>query len=303
MRKIIVEKGLPASGKSTCAKARIAKDNKMLRINRDDLRTMGFGNHRWTPTREIWVLSTEDGAIRSALQEGFTPIVDSTNLIRSRLEKLQTLASQLDVKLEICDHTDVSLEELYRRDAERSGSNRVGRVVIERLAAQSGMIKTDKPIVLCDVDGTLADLTHRLRFIKKPEGEAKDWDGFFAWVSADAPIWDNIHFVRELAKTHTIWIVSGRPDFRVEGDVVQRIGDETVAWLQLFGVPFEHIFMRRASDRRDDDIVKKEILTSQILKNVAKEQIKLVVDDRPRVIRMWQGQGLEVKDVGPGVDF
>src|SRR5579872_314305 len=115
-KKIIVERGLPASSKSTCANKKIAENKLCVRINRDDLRTMWFGNHRWSPQREIWVLSTEDGAIREALSEGFTPIVDSTNLIPSRLENLRMLASQLDVELEICDHTNVPLEVLFERD-------------------------------------------------------------------------------------------------------------------------------------------------------------------------------------------
>ena len=57
--------------------------------------------------------------------------------------------------------------------------------------------------------------------------------------------------------------------------------------------------MRRAGDFRPDDIVKQEILDRRL----RKEDIKLVVEDRPRVIGMWRRNGLEVEDVGDGVEF
>lgn len=39
--------------------------------------------------------------------------------------------------------------------------------------------------VIVDIDGTVADLRHRLHFI---QGEKKDWDAFYARVSGDFPI-------------------------------------------------------------------------------------------------------------------
>ena len=35
--------------------------------------------------------------------------------------------------------------------------------------------------VICDIDGTLADVQHRLHHL---EGDPKDWDGFFAEMRA-----------------------------------------------------------------------------------------------------------------------
>ena len=60
--------------------------------------------------------------------------------------------------------------------------------------------------------------------------------------------------------------------------------------------------MRAGGDYRHDDIVKQEILNS-ILGWIPKEQIEYVVDDRPRVIRMWRANGLLCHDVGPGTEF
>lgn len=39
--------------------------------------------------------------------------------------------------------------------------------------------------VIVDIDGTVADLSHRIHFI---EGEKKDWDSFYNNVEKDKPI-------------------------------------------------------------------------------------------------------------------
>jgi hypothetical protein len=57
--------------------------------------------------------------------------------------------------------------------------------------------------------------------------------------------------------------------------------------------------MREDGDHRPDDEVKEDILNTHFDKG----RIELVIDDRPRVIRMWQRHGLKVLDVGDGVEF
>jgi hypothetical protein len=52
--------------------------------------------------------------------------------------------------------------------------------------------------------------------------------------------------------------------------------------------------MRKASDFRPDDVFKQEILE----KHFKKENVELVIEDRPRVIRMWQRNGLRVQEAG-----
>jgi 2-hydroxy-3-keto-5-methylthiopentenyl-1-phosphate phosphatase len=43
---------------------------------------------------------------------------------------------------------------------------------------------SEKKIVICDIDGTIANNDHRQHFL---EGK-KDWDGFFSSLSEDKPI-------------------------------------------------------------------------------------------------------------------
>jgi uncharacterized HAD superfamily protein len=141
--------------------------------------------------------------------------------------------------------------------------------------------------VIVDIDGTLADVTHRLHHVRGPR---KKWKKFFALMSEDKPIREVIARVQEMAKDHRIYVVSGRPDdYR----------DVTVEWLKLHDVPYEALYMRKAGDYRTDDVVKQEILD----RHFDKQNIELVIEDRPRVIRMWESNGLKVLDVGTGEEF
>jgi hypothetical protein len=109
-------------------------------------------------------------------------------------------------------------------------------------------------------------------------------------MDKDLPIPEVAAKVRKLSQNHTIILVTGRPDdYRVA----------TEEWLKTHKIPYKELYMRESGDFRQDDIVKQEILN----KHLNKEEIKLVIDDRPRVIRMWRKNGLEVEDVGDGVEF
>jgi uncharacterized HAD superfamily protein len=148
------------------------------------------------------------------------------------------------------------------------------------------MSQTQKDVIV-DIDGTLADCSHRLRFIR---GKRKKWGKFFEAASKDQPRVDVVAQVRELAKRHRIHLVSGRPE---------QYRQQTLKWLSHYRIPFESLHMRETGDYRPDDIVKQEILDHFF----DKDNIELVIDDRPRVVRMWKNNGLNVLDVGDGVEF
>lgn len=145
----------------------------------------------------------------------------------------------------------------------------------------------EKKIILVDIDGTLADISHRRHHI---EGKRKRWRKFFQAMNRDLPIAEVAAKVRRLSQDHTIILVSGRPeDYR----------DLTEQWLKKYRIPYRELYMRKTGDYRSDTVVKQEILDSHL----NKEDIELVLDDRPSVIRMWRENGLEVEDVGDGIDF
>lgn len=132
--------------------------------------------------------------------------------------------------------------------------------------------------VIFDIDGTIADITHRLHHIK---GEKKDWNAFFAACPQDEPIAPIINLVRIFdAVGFKILLVSGRSD---------KVVGETASWLAQHRVPFMSMYMRKDGDHRNDDILKEEILNGLIKDGYV---IRYVVDDRSRVVEMWRRRGL-----------
>lgn len=139
-----------------------------------------------------------------------------------------------------------------------------------------------------DIDGTLADCSHRLHHIQK---QPKDWDAFFGAVIDDAPISHMVTLAISINKTHEIVFVSGRSD---------QCRSDTLAWLNrhVFGVGGP-LYMRKAGDHRDDDIVKIELLAE--LRADGYEPI-MVFDDRKRVVNAWRFAGIPCAQVADG-DF
>ena len=136
--------------------------------------------------------------------------------------------------------------------------------------------------VIVDMDGTLADVRHRLHFV---EGRKKNWKRFFAGMHKDPPNAEIVDMVRRLAADHQIVIVSGRPDH------YQQVTED---WLRRYDVPYKEIHMRPSGDHRPDHIVKREILDRLLSSG---KKIELVIDDRPSVCDMWRECGLQVHQV------
>jgi uncharacterized HAD superfamily protein len=136
--------------------------------------------------------------------------------------------------------------------------------------------KTARPIVLVDVDGTLADVRHRLHHIR---GEKKkNWKAFFEGMDRDTPIASTVAWVQSLAQNHDIIITTGRPE---------EYRERTIAWLKKCQIPFADVFMRPNGDHRPDYELKKEAL-----RRWPKKRIKLVIEDRPPVCDMWLNEGI-----------
>lgn len=141
-------------------------------------------------------------------------------------------------------------------------------------------------IYIFDIDGTLADLTHRLHFIQGPK---KDWTGFFANCEKDAPIPEVGLVATALGVAgHTIIYSTGRSESARE---------ITENWLDAYGLPVGEVFMRRDGDHREDNIVKSELLDAiiEIYGDIAG-----VFEDRQQVVDMYRARGLRVFQVAPG---
>ncbi|GAB1642788.1 AAA family ATPase [Krasilnikovia sp. MM14-A1259] len=298
MTRLLITRGLPASGKTTFARK---LQPRVVRVNRDDLRRMLHGARLFTQTAEAQVTHAQRAAVEALLRARADVVVDDTNLRAKTVREWAELAARFDATFEVHDFTDVPLDECIRRDAERDEQDRVGEDAIRRmhqryLAGRNlplampfvprggpGVVyepdDTLPPVVLVDIDGTVALMDGRSPY---------DWSR----VGEDVPHAAVIAAVRAMhAAGNAIVFCSGR-------DAVCRA--ETEAWLELYvGVPYEALFMRPEGDSRKDSIVKREIFDSEIRD---RWRVVGVFDDRRQVVRMWRELGLTVFQVAEG-DF
>lgn len=273
--KLTMLTGLPASGKSTLARQQVKDSGNDGRINRDDLRAMLFESV-WTGKREGVVVDCEKAIAEVLLRHGMNPIVDDTNLSHRHRDMWANFAKGHAAKFEVVG-LNPNMEELISRD--RFRDKRVGKAVIHRMALMADLILWDgKKIVLCDIDGTLSNGEHREHFVRQ---EKKDWTNYYALLHNDKPIEIVVRWVQELAKDHTVCLVSGRPDTYQES---------TMNWLSEHNIPYEWLFMRAGGDKRPDVMVKADFLA-----HIPKEKIAFAIDDRPCVIReVWRANGVRV---------
>jgi predicted kinase len=280
--KLLLNVGLPASGKSSYAKGRVEKDKKLVRFNNDDLRSMMGVPANWSGDMEDIVRQMITQGASAALKHGLDVIIDNTNLTEGVQERWKQVALAHKAKFEIVDFRKVPVDTCVGRDRLRQHPHVVGRAVIETMALKAGLIEFDKrPIVICDVDGTLANNTKG----RSPYDESKvhmdePYEVIVKWVN------NLTHYELPGVPEYQVIIVSGRST---------RCAISTEHWLSS-RVTYTRLFMRMGGDRRPDVEVKQEILNG-ILAKVPKEQIAFVLDDRPSVCRMWKENGLTVYPV------
>lgn len=81
MQTIIITQGISGSGKSTWAKAFVAKDAaNRVRSSRDDLRAQMFGIPTYDEVQEEAVSVAQDGMVQALLTAGKTIVIDNTHL-------------------------------------------------------------------------------------------------------------------------------------------------------------------------------------------------------------------------------
>lgn len=131
-QKVIITRGIPASGKSEFAKAWVAESPETRgRVNRDDIRRSVFGKSHGVDEKTVtWI---HRGMMKALLNAGKDIVIDETNLnpklygfLRAWLDDYQARTERV-LDIEVRDFY-VDLEEAIRRDALREHS--VGADVI-----------------------------------------------------------------------------------------------------------------------------------------------------------------------------
>lgn len=309
MATLHITRGLPASGKSTWAKAWVAEDpDGRVRVNRDDIRMSLFGKPYGVD--EKLVTDVQQSAVRLALRFGKDVVVDDTNLVARFAKEWLKLAAQERAEVEWHDEfLDVDVQTCMDRDQARDASVTAG--VIHRMYQRSfpGGKKPKRPELAVDevyvAEPYVADPALPKVFLVDLDGTIAHNDGhrgFFEWdkVGKDKPHQDiiDLGWVLETNDIKPIF-VSGREDVCY---------DQTKAWIQKHwwldidtdGSDEEIVlFMRKAGDGRKDSVVKLEIFDREIRNNY---NVLFCLDDRNQVVEAYRSIGLRVLQVAPG-DF
>lgn len=257
--------GIPWSGKSFTAD--ILKEKYWYTIvSKDTIRL----SNPWVNERAVSELQYEFIKTNAIIWQDI--IVDNTHCFAPSLNKIKSQLIQLWYDVSVYD-----MEEDYWSSSEylncsiynnslREWYKRVPESVIHQMYLQTHTL--ERKCIIVDVDWTLAKMSDRIDCLSQTP---KNHDEFYARVSEDTPHQPVVHVVNMLAETHDVVIVSWRRN--------QSCAD-TIAWLDKYGVKYNHILMRNANDRRPDRMVKKEIY-ERCLKH---QQVTMVFDDRGQVI-------------------
>lgn len=277
MKKVIICKGLPASGKSTWAKEQVAKSNGQIkRVNKDDLRAMVDAGV-YSKSNESEVVSLRNTMIIAWLGDGKTVIVDDTNLNPVHEEQIRLLVEDIfddDVPIEV-KWFKTDLETCIERDAKRP--NPVGEKVIKDMAKRwlgkeflspiPRFKSTGLPIaIICDLDGTLAIMGDRSPYDASKCDEVDELNIPVAQVLGSIP--------------YRIILLSGREE---------KDRAATERFLKKHDIDYCELYMRTTGDSRKDAVIKKEIYEAQIKD---KFNIMFALDDRDQMVAMWR------KDLG-----
>jgi len=139
-----------------------------------------------------------------------------------------------------------------------------------------------------DIDGTLADTSNRQHFL---DNGKKDWDGWFRNIGDD-PVHDDVAQFYDYAISQGIRVIicTGRDEAYREA---------TESWLAANQLLADIVYMRPLGDRRDDSVIKKEMLDDMRSKGY---NPVMVFEDRDRVVKMWRENGIRCMQVASG-DF
>jgi len=130
--------------------------------------------------------------------------------------------------------------------------------------------------VIVDLDGTLADINHRVPLVKQ---EKPDWDAFYDACKYDALNQWCADLMDAMADTHNVIILSGRS---------KRCLKDTRDWLKKNNVSYHKlVLVREERDYTPDQDLKRDWMR----KFTGRRNVAFIVDDRTRVVEMWRAEG------------
>lgn len=291
MSRIILTRGLPASGKSTWAKEFARVNHRVVRVSRDDLRAQMYPGTDYRYIDEDLITEAETALVRAALRNGKDVVVDAMHLQQKYINRWQRLGYPVEI-VEFTEPLQTLLERnvargakvpsnVIRNNFKKYTTDAMGNLHKVRLKPEEYVLNykyvpdsTKPTAVIVDIDGTLA---HN-------DGHRSFYD--YSKVLGDKPVWPVIDAANGLNTIHHTVVVSGRK---------AECREDTEDWLIMHGIQYDEFYMREDGDDRADTVVKMEILRDKIAPEF---EVIAAIDDRPSVCEMWRKVGIPTFQVG-----
>ena len=273
---------------------------RQFSLKKDDFMKSKTGN---LSPRENLVINIQTVCICYAVSQRRNLVIDDTNGNPKHRTRIEGLCCGYTLKV-IDMHLDygITLQQCLERNAARKRI--VPRAAILGMAkqfilpqgssisqfqqvSQNKKYDTHNKVVVCDIDGTLADISHRVHLVDRSNNQKPRWTDFFSKMADDTLRHHVKSLLHDTYADCDVVLVSARPeDYRTV----------TEERLKKHGVRYNALIMRRAGDYRPDTVVKQEIIDNYL----PKMQIVMWIDDRRKVIEQVRKNNIPVLDVSEG---
>jgi phosphoglycolate phosphatase-like HAD superfamily hydrolase len=136
-----------------------------------------------------------------------------------------------------------------------------------------------RPVAVFDIDGVLADVTHRLHHLR---ARPQRWERFFAEADVDPLLDEGAGRLRAAQADHDVIYLTGRPE---------RNRRLTERWLTSHDLPTGPLHMRE-----DDDYRPARMMKRQVLRRLGRSRkIASVIDDDPAVVELLEADGWPIE--------
>lgn len=152
------------------------------------------------------------------------------------------------------------------------------------------LVSTLTPVVLSDLDSTLADTRHRANLARLDSADGADWIAYSKACWKDPAIVGPVTALRALGRLYPVHIVSGR---NVEAK------RETENWLDWFHIPYTTLRLREPGDILHNGHYK--VAHIRYLRSQGLDPI-LMLEDHPGVADLVEAEGVPVLRVNCGYD-
>jgi predicted kinase len=294
-------RGLPASGKTTWARALVAsrRPGSILRVNRDDLRRSMADPAYSSPVDAVErrISAAEWRLVRSTLLDGLDVVIDATNLRAGVARRWLALAEACGATWHVEDVV-ADLEECVRRDAARPGPERVGEETLRDLHARFLDPVTGRPAPLAPPPrlGSAGGAPYRpvpgtpLAVLVVVEGALTEREPADPDHPEDVPVAAAVTVLTALAAAgHRVVALSARPE--EERTAV-------ASWLvRHVPVPLEALLLRPPGTRRGEAAVALGLFDDHVRDRYT---VAAVLEGRPRRAAPWRAVGLTVLGLAEG---